>query len=177
MKRVWISIFVLWVLVSAGYGGTVYKWMDKDGVVNFTDNYNRIPSEYRNQVQKLEFGDSQEVETPAALPPVSTYEDKGARVDIYGKGDDYWRAKVRPWKKQLQEATENIKIITRKINERAKEEAGKNLSRTQLNIDLAYRNQLLEEISKYQAQIRKANEMLNEITEEAKEAKARPEWR
>jgi hypothetical protein len=175
MKTVLISIFVLWVLVSTGYGGTVYKWMDKDGVVNFTDDGSRIPSEYRSQVQKLEFGESQEVETPA-FPPVPTYEDEGARADIYGKGDDYWRAKVQPWKKQLQEATENIETIARKINERAKEEAGKNLSRTQLNMDLAYRNQLLEEISKCQAQVRKANETLNEIKQEAKEAKARPEW-
>jgi hypothetical protein len=175
MKTVLMSVFVLSVFVSTGYGGTVYKWMDKDGVLNFTNDDNRIPSEYRNQVQKLEFGGSQEVGTPA-LPPVWTYEGEGARVDIYGKGGDYWRAKVQPWKKELQEATENIETIARKINERAKEEAGKNLSRTQLNMDLAYRNQLLEEISKYQAQVRKANEMLSKIKQEAKEAKARPEW-
>jgi len=175
MKTVLMSIFVSWVLVSAGYGGTVYKWTDKDGVVNFTNDDDRIPFEYRNQVQKLEFGGPQRVETPALLP-VSTHEDEGARVDIYGKGDDYWRAKVQPWKEQLREATENIETIARKINERAKEEAGKHLSRAQLNMDLAYRNQLLEEISEYQAQVRKANEMLNEIKQEAKEAKARPEW-
>jgi len=175
MKTILISILVLWVLVSTGYGGTIYKWMDKDGVVNFTNDDNRIPSEYRNQVQELEFGESQEVETPAP-PPVSAHGNEGARVDIYGEGEDYWTAKVQPWKKQLQEATENIETVAGKINERAKEEAGKNLSRTQLNVDLAYRNRLLEEISKFQAQVRKANEMLNEIKQEAKEAKARPEW-
>ncbi len=175
MKKVLVSIFVLWILVSTGYGGTVYKWVDKEGVVNFTDDNNQIPSEYRNQVQNEELGESQEVE-PLAPPPVSTHESEGTNVDIYGKGEDYWRAKVQPWKKQLQDATENIESITRKINERAEEEAGKNLSRTQLNMDLAYRNQLLEEISKYQAQVRKANEMLRKITKEAKEANASPEW-
>lgn len=175
MKTVLVGIFVLWVLVSTGYGGTIYKWMDKDGVLNFTNDDNRIPFEYRNQVQELKFGEPQEAET-RALPRVSTHEDQGARVDIYGKGEDYWTAKVQPWKKQLQEATENIETIAGKINERAKEEAGKNLSRTQLNMDLAYRNQLLEEISKYQAQVRKANEMLKKITQEAKEAKAPPQW-
>ena len=173
MKAVLINIFLLWVLVSTGYGGTIYKWIDKDGAMNFTNDDNRIPSEYRDQVQELEFGGLEE--TPA-LPRVSTREDEGARVDIHGKGEDYWMAKVQPWKEQLQKATENIEAITRKINERAKEETGKHLSRAQLNMDLTYRNQLLEEISKYQAQVRKAGEMLNEITQEAKEAKARPEW-
>ena len=170
-----MSILALLVLVSTGYGGTIYKWMDKDGVVNFTNDENRIPSEYGNQVQKLEFGGPHEKPNPA-LPPVSAEKKEEAKVDIYGKGEDYWRAKVQPWEKQLQEATENIEIIARQINERAKEETGKTLSRTQVKIDLAYRNELLEEISEYQAQIRKANEMLNKITQEAKEAKARPEW-
>jgi hypothetical protein len=173
MKRVLMSIFALLVLVSASYGGTIYKWVDKDGVVNFTNDENQIPSEYHNQIQKLEFGGSHEMETPA-LPPVSAEKSEQAKVDIYGKGEDYWRAKVQPWKKQLQEATENIEIIARQINEKAKEEAGKNLSRTQVEMDLAYRNELLEEISKYKAQVRKANEMLNKITQDAKEAKARP---
>ncbi len=173
MKSVLMSIFVSLVLVSTGYGGTIYRWMDKDGVVNYTNDENRIPSEYHNQIQKLEFGGSHEMETPA-LPPVSAETNEQAKVDIYGKGEDYWTGKAHPWKKQLQEATENIEIIARQINERAKEEAGKNLSRTQVEMDLAYRNELLIEISKYQAQVRKANEMLNKITQEAKEAKARP---
>ncbi len=175
LKKVLISIFVFWVFISTCYGGTFYKWVDKDGAVNFTDNYNHIPSEYRNQAQREEFGEPQEVESPP-IPPASTHEGESARVDIYGKGEDYWRAKVQLWKKQLQEATENIEGITRKINERAEEEAGKNLSHAQRNMDLAYRNQLLEELSKYQAQVRKANEMLSKITKEAKEAKASPEW-
>ena len=175
MKKVMVSIFVLWVLVSTGYGGNVYKWVDKDGVVNFTDDYDQVPSEYHSQVQKEELGESQEVETPTP-PLVSTHESEGAKVDIYGKGEDYWKGKVRPWKKQLQEATENIESITRKINERVEEEADKDLNRAQRNMDLVYRNQLLEELSKYQTQIRKANEMLSEITKEAKEAKANPEW-
>ncbi len=165
MKKVLMSIFILCVLVSTGYGSTFYKWVDKDGVVNLTDDYDEIPSEYRDQVQKEELGESQEVEAPP-LPPVSTRKSEDIKVDIYGKGEDYWKAKVQPWKELLKEATENIESITRKINERAKEEA----------TDLAYRNQLLEEISKYQAQVRKANQMLSEITRQATEAKASPEW-
>ena len=170
MKKALISILVFWVVASTGNGGTVYKWVDKEGVVNFTDDYSQIPLQYRNQVQIEELGKS--VETPAP-PPVSTQGSKGAKVDIYGAGEDYWRAKVQPWKKQLKEATENIERINIKINE--KEEAV-NISRTQWTMDRAYRKQLIEERSKYEAQVREADEMLSKIAKEAEEAKADPEW-
>jgi len=170
-----MSIFVLWVLVSTGYGDAVYKWVDKDGVVNFTDDYTQIPSQYRNQVQIDELGESPKVETPAS-PPVSTQKNEGAKVDIYGMGEDYWRAKVAPWKKQLKEATENIESINRKINQGIEEDANKRLSPTQWTMHLANRKPLMEERSKYEAQVKEANEMLSRIAEEAEEAKADPEW-
>jgi hypothetical protein len=175
MKKALMSIFVLWVLVSTGYGDAVYKWVDKDGVVNFTDDYTQIPSQYRNQVQMEELGESPKVETPAP-PPVSTQKNEGTKVDIYGMGEDYWRANVQPWKKQLKEATENIESINRKINQRVEEDANKQLTPTQWTMSLAYRKPLMEERSKYEAQVREANEMLSRIAKEAEEAKADPEW-
>ena len=175
MKKVLASIFVLLVLVSTGYSGTIYKWVDKDGVVNFTDDYTQIPPQYRNQVRKEELGEPTKVETPAP-PPVSTQKSKTPEVDIFGMGEDYWRAKVQPWQKQLKEATENIGTINRKISDSLDEEAGKSLGRTQWNIGLAYRKQLTDERSKYEAQVREANEMLSKIAKEAEEAKANPDW-
>ena len=168
------SLF-LFVLSQSVNGVTIYKWVDKKGVVNFTDDYSQIPSEYRNQVHKQEFGESTKVETPAPSP-ASTQKSKMPEVDIYSMGEDYWRAKVQPWKEQLKKATENIEGINRKISENLKEEAGKSLSRTQWTMDLAYRKQLIEERSTYEAQVREANEMLSKIAKEAEEAKANPEW-
>jgi len=175
MKKALMSILVLWVFVSIGYGATVYKWVDKEGVINFTDDYNQIPPQYRNQIQMEELRGSQKVETPAS-PPASAKGSKGAKVDIYGMGEDYWRAKVQPWRKQLQEAKENIARINRKINERVEGEAGKILSHGQRDMDRAYRKPLIEERSKYEAQIREADEMLSKIAKEAEEAKADPGW-
>jgi len=176
MKKALMSIFVLWVLVSTGYGGTLYKWVDKDGVVNFTDDYTKIPSQYRNQVQMEELGESRKVETPAP-PPLSTEKTEGAKVDIYGMGEDYWRAKVAPWKKQLKEALENIESINRKIDERVEGRVGRHfLSHTQWTMDQVYLKPLMEERSGYEAQVKEANEMLSRIAKEAEEAKADPEW-
>jgi chromosome segregation ATPase len=175
MKKVLMSILVLWVFVSTGYGGTVYKWVDKHGVVNFTDDYTQIPPQYRNQVQMEELEGSLKVETPASSP-VSIQESKGAKVDIYGRGEDYWRAKVQPWKKQLQEATENCERINRKIDDKRMEQGGKMPSPTQFDMKRAETAQLKDERSKYEAQVREANEMLSKIAKEVEEAKANPEW-
>jgi len=175
MKTVLTSVFVLWVFVSTGYADAVYKWVDKNGVVNFTDDYTQIPPQYRNHVQMEELGEPLKDETPT-LSRTPAQKGEAAKVDVYGTGEDYWRAKVQPWKKQLKEATENIESINGKISGRLKEEAGKSMSPTQWTMDLAYRKQLIEEKSQYEAQVREANEMLSKIAKEAEEAKANPEW-
>jgi hypothetical protein len=175
MEKALMSILVLWVLVSTGYGGTVYKWVDKEGVVNFTNDHTQIPSQYRDQVQMEEVGESPKVETPAPLPG-SPQKSEEAKVDICGKGEDYWRAKVQPWKKQLKEARENLESLKRDTKESVEGEAGKRLSATQWNTDIAYRRQLMRERSKYEAQLREANEMLRKIAKDAEEAKANPGW-
>lgn len=177
MKRVFITIFGLFVFVSISYGATVYKWVDKDGVVHFTDDSTNIPAQYRNQVKTEETGDSQKVETPTAPSPAdSARKTEEVKVDRYGQGEDYWRSRVSPWRKQLQEATENYENINKKLNARLEEQSGKLLTPTQWNINRAETRQLTEERSKYEAQIKEANEMLGKIAKEAEEAKANPAW-
>jgi len=44
-----VSIFIFVTSASA----TVYKWVDRDGTLNFADDYSRIPRDYRNQVEEL----------------------------------------------------------------------------------------------------------------------------
>lgn len=149
--------------------------MDKDGVVNFTDDPTNIPSQYRSRVEWGEKGDSQEVEAPAH-GSVSPEKSEGGRMDLYGMGEDYWRAKVQPWKNQLKEATENCERVNRKIDDKISEQGGKMLSPTQFDMKRAEIAQLKDERSKCEAQIREANEMLNKIAKEAEEAKADPEW-
>jgi len=177
MKRFFMTIIALFVFVSISYGVAVYKWVDKDGVVHFTDDYSNIPAQYRNQVRTEETGESQKVETPTAPPPAaSTRKSEETKVDRYGQGEDSWRSRVSPWRKQLQEATENFESINKKINARLEEQSGKLLTPTQWNMNRAETRQLTEERSKYEAQIKEANEMLGKIAKEAEEAKANPAW-
>ena len=55
MKIIWRGVlFLLLVSVSISNAASIYKWVDKDGSVNFTDDLNKVPPEYRNQIQMEE---------------------------------------------------------------------------------------------------------------------------
>ena len=54
-------------LVDKG-GAEIYKWVDRDGQVHFTDEYSSIPPDYRDRVQSRP--SSPPSETP--LPPTSS---------------------------------------------------------------------------------------------------------
>jgi len=177
MKSVFITILALMVFVPIAHAVTVYKWVDKDGVVNFTDDYSQIPPQYRNQVKTEDAGESQKGETPAPSPPAgSPKKGEEKKVDSSGLGEDYWRSRVLPLKKQLQEATENYESVNKKINARLEEQSGKLLTPTQWNMSRAEMRALTDERSKYEAQMKEANEALAKIAKEAQEAKADPAW-
>ena len=103
----WLSIF--WV----GFAwGQLYKWMDRQGNIHFTDNPSRIPAEYRSNVEV-------ERATPPALLP--TPNDNAATApptdaaapgelpsapppkDRLGRGPDYWQQLAQHWSVQLQQ--------------------------------------------------------------------------
>jgi len=165
MRKILINILIFWVFVSMAYGDITYKWVDKDGVVNFTDDPTNIPPQYRNRIEKGEQGDSQEVEAPTR-GSVSPEKSEGRRIDLSGMGEDYWRAKVQPWKNQLKEATENCERLNQNINDKIMEEGGKLLSPTQYEMKRAEIAQLKDERSKCEAQIREAKEMLDKVAKE-----------
>jgi hypothetical protein len=149
--------------------------MDKDGRMNFTDDYTKIPHQYRDQVKTEEREESRQGVTPA--PPVGPAgKRESLKVDRYGTGEDYWRERVLPWKKQLKEATENHERVNAKIKEKLQEQSGRFMSPTQWNMNKAEMKTLTEERSGYEAQMREAQGMLEKIAKEAEEAKANPEW-
>ena len=59
------SIFIIFISVISWYSiahcQIIYKWVDDQGNIHFTTRYERIPPEYRNQVQRL--GTAEEADT------------------------------------------------------------------------------------------------------------------
>lgn len=46
--------FILLILIFASSASaTVYKWVDREGVINFADDYSKVPPGYRNKAEEL----------------------------------------------------------------------------------------------------------------------------
>jgi hypothetical protein len=51
MKKILLVLLILFFASSAW--ATIYRWVDKGGVVNFADDYSKVPPEYRNKVEEM----------------------------------------------------------------------------------------------------------------------------
>ena len=173
-----LMFLIVGLFASNGYASTVYKWVDKSGVVNFTDDYNNIPREYRIQVQAEQLEDYSRAQPPALLAATSTPFQKmeGPKTDIYGMGSEYWKDKVRPSEQMLKEAQDNIQAVDAKIQDRINALSGRFLSHTQYNMNSIELQALRAERAKYVAQENEAKEMLQKVSKEAEEAKADLSW-
>jgi hypothetical protein len=104
----WLSIF--W----AGYAwGQIYKWMDRQGNVYFTDNPSRIPAEYRSQVEMERVSPPAPLPTPSDDAAKATPTDAAAPgespsapppKDLLGRGPNYWQQLARHWSDRLQQS-------------------------------------------------------------------------
>ena len=53
MKKLPFILFLFIFLFGTSASATVYKWVDRDGTLNFADDYSKIPRDYRNQVEEM----------------------------------------------------------------------------------------------------------------------------
>jgi uncharacterized protein YfcZ (UPF0381/DUF406 family) len=99
--------------------------------------------------------------------------------DIYGRDEAWWRQKVLDVRGTLEDAVRNY--------EKSYEDYSKNVEKlspvrfggvslTQYQMISLRLNNLNDQMTKYQAQIAEAKEMLEKLSREAKEAKADPAW-
>jgi hypothetical protein len=62
-------LFILLILVFASSAwATVYKWVDQGGVVNFADDYSKVPPDYRNKIEEVNITRMEPSTPPQALP-------------------------------------------------------------------------------------------------------------
>ena len=177
MRKLFILLILL-IFSVPSYAATVYKWVDKEGVVNFTDDLSKVPPSYRNRVEKEERKDVKEKVTPQ--PPQAATpgnEQEEIKTDIYGRDESWWQEKVRPWKGRLKEATEKYEAVQKRYTEKSDELSRRRFgSPTQYKMNIIELDKIREEKEKYQVQISEANEMLEKLSKEAQESKADPAW-
>jgi len=180
MKKILILMILLIfaVPIHAVHAATIYKWVDKDGVVNFTDDLEKVPSSYQDRVEVETRKDVKEEVTPPAPQAVTRgNEQEEIKKDIVGRDEAWWRDKVRPWKEKLKEATEKYESVEKKYTEKSDELSRRRSgSPTQYKMNIIELDKIREEKEKYQAQMAEANEMLEKLKKEAEETKADPAW-
>jgi len=168
------------VLVSSAYGDTIYKWIDKAGVVNYTDEYTLVPPAYRDRVETQRMTEASMATggegTPSlqkALPQAK----QEVKTDIYGLGEEYWKGRERPWVERLSEAQVSCEDTQRKYLAKSEELSRMKFgSPTQYKMNIIQLSGLNDKRKKCEAEIAEADEMLNKISKEAIDAKADPAW-
>ena len=173
-----ISLLILLFFFSSSYGATIYQWVDIKGTHNFTDDYEKVPSAYRNQVHLKEMEDIPEIGLPG-LPSTSKAAPRKEEVkkDILGLGEEWWREKVHPWEGQLGEASENYRAANEEfLGESDKLILRKFGSHQQFKSTILGMDRIREERARYEAKVIEAEEILEKITREAEELGADPDW-
>jgi len=171
MKKVLILLILL-AFASPSYAATAYKWVDKQGVVNFTDDYSNVPPEYRGQVSTEVMEETPSVGVPTS-PQATPQKIEEAKTDSYGLSETNRREKVRFWEEQLSEATENYENVYKEFMGQAESLVRVRFgSKTQYKMGTYALRGLAQQLEEYRARIAKAEEMLDELSKETGEAKA-----
>jgi hypothetical protein len=48
-----ILVLSLSLILTSSASATIYKWVDENGAVNFTDDYNQVPPDYRDKIEEV----------------------------------------------------------------------------------------------------------------------------
>ena len=136
----------------------VYKWIDGNGTIHFTDDYGNVPSSYRERL-KVEIRKGVQDEemvsgTQKIIPGVKEEESKAVL-----NGEEAWREeKMRSWMEQLEAATANYESVQRRFMESAEALSRRRFgSPTQYKFDIIKLDVLNQERMKYKAQFEEAN--------------------
>jgi hypothetical protein len=151
--------------------------------------YQMFTVELPDTSERLEAYKEQMIEAKAML---GTFKDetqeielasgKGAispKTDIFGRDETWWKEKVRPWKEQLKEATQNYEEACNasvKQLERLGPFRWGGLSLTQYQMISSRLTELYDRMAKYQTEISETKSMLAKLSKEARETKADPAW-
>ena len=171
-----VAFIILLLLIFAGGPSfaAVYKWVDENQVVHFTDDIIQIPEKYRASIERVGVAEEKdEIKTegdPLAKKKEDSYQDR------QGRGEEYWKARVDEWQKKLRLLQDKVETLRTKYNELTEKHNDSKNPAERLTIRKE-RDQVKNEMDQYRIQIEETKEMLaKKIPEEAELSRAKPEW-
>jgi hypothetical protein len=193
MKRTGLLILIGLILsFSLSFGQEIYRWVDEQGTVHFTDDLGQVPEKYRDRVQKKEPPKEPPLIRPVSpqptspqpsVPPIGTQVEKGAGIpprqrDILGRGEEWWRAKVNEWNEKLNFAQRNYEKTYSEWKSKEQELETSKFKPDSFKRKLKAEAKALEEKTKnWEKQVDEAKNMLeNVLPKQAQDYQANPEW-
>ncbi len=173
MSRIlFISLSV--ILIAGISFAEVYKWVDENGVVYFTDDMIQIPEKYRSKAERI--GLPEEKGEPKAEGESTPKKKEEPYRDRLGRGEEYWKGRVEEWRKKLTESQARLQGLRTRYNELTEKfnDSKSTAERATLRRE---RDQVKNEMDQLKIQIDEATNMIEKkIPEEAEIYKAKPQW-
>lgn len=180
MLRISLVLIIAAMGVAGPSWGETYEWTDSKGVVNFTDDLDKVPAKYRTKVRERESIRSEEGAVPPSggsepviqqtgkTPPPSS-----PSVMVYGGHGQGW------WRGQYASLRQGIKAIESSLAEKRDKLAELKRKRIiyQRTRDRVAYNQLEAEIKGDEAQLKEVQERLSALDDEAGKAGVPQDWR
>jgi Domain of unknown function (DUF4124) len=183
MKRIGLIIAAGLLFYSAlTFGQEVYRWVDEKGTTHFTDDLDLVPEKYRDQVQKdplpKESTPRHPVESQKGVEPEKKAESPPVQQDALGRGEEWWRAKVKEWNEKFMSAQRNYENTYGEWKAKEKELEASKFKPDSLKRKLKAEIKALEEKTKDgEKQMEEAKNMLEKVLpREAEDYRANPEW-
>jgi hypothetical protein len=170
-----LALFLLVALVPDAIGaGVTYQWTDADGVVHFADDPGKIPENFRDTAKEIHHPDEpkspplphpESESPPETKPRVSPSEP----LDALGHNREWWQGRVQIWQTRKADAQAKLADAQDRLG---RERFLKSTPDTSQRIQ-----EISDEITEYEEQIREAEKMLTvDLPEEARKAHAPPGW-
>jgi hypothetical protein len=185
MKKIILLAIIGLTLSSMAFGQEVYRWVDEKGTVNFTDDLGQVPEKYREKIQKEKSPKESPPPPPTPLPKGVAAGKKSEQMpvpiqkDIFGRGEEWWRAKAIEWNEKFKTAQKNYESAYNEWKSKEQElETYKFIKSDNWKRKLKAEIKVLEEkVKDWEKQKDEAENMLeNVLPKQAQDDRANPDW-
>ena len=173
MKITLLVILLLLQAFPAQVQGAFYQWVDGQGVTHFTDDQEKIPSQYRARAKELKLLETPAVSRPAPnpAPPEQAARAKAA-ANPGGQTEEWWRERFSELRGELKELQDGLPDKQTKVAELRRKRAI--YTRAQDRVAL---NAMRDAISADETRIAELQKQLAELELRATQAGVPVEWR
>ncbi len=111
-----LLVMILCTLPSKNGRAEIYRWVDENGVIHYTDSLMNIPEKYKNKAEKPKLPEINTYEEPSPVVSPATGEEPGAKSTTLGKNLDEIRKELEILKAQIEAKKELIESVENKRN-------------------------------------------------------------